>query len=95
MEQVLVSFIQSLVSEYPIAVTIFAVIGVLRAINKPLFALFRAYVKSTASTSDDAFLDKVEASPIVKAIVFFLDWTTSIKIPEKKTEVIILPKGNQ
>lgn len=76
--------IQSLATQYPWLIGIFATIGVLRTINKPLFALLRMYVASTAGEEDDEILNKVEKS---KAYIWFsniLDYVGSIKLPSKK-----------
>lgn len=69
------SFLQS----YPNLSTLLAIIGFLRAINKPLFTLARAYVQSTATLKDDEKLDKIERSPQYKALLFVLDWFASVK----------------
>lgn len=70
--------------KYPIIITIFTVIGVLRVINKPLFAFFHAFVAATPSTKDDEILASVEQSKVYKAICFVLDWTLSIKVGTQK-----------
>lgn len=95
MEDALVAFLTPILSSHPILVSILSVIGILRAINKPLFALLHAYVLSTPTPKDDSILDAVEKSPITKAVLFVLDWTTSIKIPPKAPDVPVLPKGIQ
>lgn len=69
------------------------VIGILRAVNKPFFTLWRSYVQATPTKADDELLDKVERSKITKAILFVLDWTASIKVPDK-VQPVELPKGN-
>jgi len=94
MEELLYNLLAIGVEKYPILTSIFLVIGVLRAINKPLFVFLRAYVLATPSTSDDAILDSVEKSQVYKAISFVLDWTTSIKLPAKQAAAIELPKGS-
>ena len=92
MEALLISLLASAVEQYPVLTSIFIVIGLLRAINKPLFALLRAYAVQTESKADDEFLDQVEASKLYKTISFVLDWTTSIKLPAK--QVPELPRGS-
>lgn len=92
MEEMLMNLLAGLVAKYPVAMTIFVVIGILRSINKPLFVLLHAYVKSTASETDDLLLKKVEESKIMKAIRFVLDWTASVKLPEKKVVELPLEK---
>jgi hypothetical protein len=77
------SLIFALLSDYPNLTTFFAIVGFLRTINKPFFALLRTWVKSTSSTKDDEALDKVEASPQYKTLTFLLDWLASVKLPKK------------
>ena len=84
MEAALIAFLEKAAADYPWVLMTLMVMGLLRLINKPLFAFWRSYVQSTPSTSDDAFLDKVEASPVWKAVLFVIDWTASVKIPPKK-----------
>lgn len=83
MEEILIQFLIQASSKYPIVMTIFMVIGILRAVNKPLFALWRSYVTETETKADDELLDKVESSKITKAILFVLDWTASVKVQPK------------
>lgn len=71
-----------LIAKYPIMAQVFVVIGVMRAINKPLFALVQAYVDSTASKSDNELLAKIMGSSIYKYLCFLLDWSTSVKMPQ-------------
>jgi len=86
MEEILIQFLIQAAQGYPIVMTIFIVLGVLRAVNKPLFTLWRSYVSATPQKSDDELLDTVERSKIVKALLFVLDWTASIKVPPKTEE---------
>lgn len=71
-----------LVVKYPVAMSAFAVIGVLRAIFKPIMTAAHAYVGATDSKSDDEALDKVEKSALYKAFAWFIDYTASIKLPK-------------
>lgn len=73
-----------LIAKYPMLAQIFVVIGVLRAINKPLFALFQAYVDQTASKTDNEILAKIMNSSLYKYFNFVLDWSTSVKLPQGK-----------
>jgi hypothetical protein len=84
MTETIIQMILGFVSKYPIVATILMVMGVLRAVNKPLFALVRAFVASTPSAKDDAILDKVEQSKIKKSIEFALDYLASVKLPGAK-----------
>jgi uncharacterized membrane protein len=72
------------VSKFPIAAGILMVVGVCRAVFKPVFAVARAYVQATPGKSDDETLDKVEQSKVVKGLAFVLDWFTSVKLPAAK-----------
>lgn len=94
MEELLLNLLSIGAEKYPILMTIFLVIGILRAINKPLFAFLGTLVKATPTLKDDEILQSVETSKIYKAIVFFLDWTASVKIPVKKEVVPVLPEGS-
>lgn len=94
MDEALNAFIVQFAQNHPIILTILSVIGVLRAINKPIFALLHAYVLATPSTSDDALLSSVEQNKIVRALLFALDWTASIKLPPPQPPIAVLPKGD-
>lgn len=76
--------ILSLVQKYPLVSSILVVIGVLRAIFKPLTTLLQKYVKATPSESDNKLLQKVLDSKVYDAIQWFLDYTASIKLPKKE-----------
>jgi hypothetical protein len=78
------SLIFTLLSDYPNLTTFFAVVGFLRTINKPFFALLRMWAQSTSSTKDDETLNKIEASPQYKTLTFLLDWLASVKLPKKE-----------
>ena len=77
-------FVIAAIEKYPVLVTIFAVIGVLRVINKPLFSFLRTFVSATQTTADDQLLDTAEKSKVYKAICYLLDLTASIKVPLEK-----------
>jgi len=74
------AFILQFATNHPYILTILMVIGSLRAILKPLFALARAYTQSTETKADDELVDKVEQSKAYKALVFVLDWFASVKL---------------
>ena len=71
-----------LLLKYPVAVTILMVLGICRAVFKPIMSVASAYVQATPSIKDDAALIKVESSKIYKSLVWFLDYTLSIKLPK-------------
>lgn len=89
MEENVANFISQLALQYPLLTTILVFLGTMRVINKPLLSLARAFVKSTATQSDDVMLLYIETSKFYKAVTYFLDWTVSIKLPPK---TIVIPK---
>jgi hypothetical protein len=70
----------ALLAKFPILASVFMIMGALRAVLKPLMALFRAFVAYTPSKADDVLPDQVEASPLYKGVAFVLDYLASIKI---------------
>lgn len=78
--EAILGIIVEFAQKYPFFASFVFVVGILRVINKPLFAAFRAYVSYTPSPKDDVVLDKVEASPIYKGVSFVLDWFASVKV---------------
>ena len=73
-------FITGLASAHPWVVLVFSLMGLLRAILKPAFAWYHSYVESTPDKSDDARLEKIEHSPVLKWVFFGLDYVGSIKL---------------
>lgn len=64
---------------------LFALMGFLRIINKPLFTALRSYVESTETKEDDKQLEKIERSQAYKMFLFVLDWFASVKpLSDKK-----------
>lgn len=80
MEQVLMQLLAGFIAKYPIGASILLIVGVLRAVNKPLFALLHAFVDTTESKKDDELLAKAESSKLYKGVAFVLDWLGSIKL---------------
>ncbi len=66
------------------ATTFFIIVGVLRTGVKPILTLLRWVFTVTKSKSDDEALDKFEAGPIMKWLLYILDWLTSIKVVPTK-----------
>lgn len=62
---------------------ILMVVGALRVIFKPLMSVVIAVIGITPSVSDDSFLAKMLESKIYKAVAYVLDWSASIKLPQK------------
>ena len=54
--------------------------GIARAVFKPIFAVAHAYVEATESKEDDAKLEEIEQSKLVKGLAFVLDYVASVKI---------------
>lgn len=79
-------FLVDLVTNYPVGAAILMVLGVFRAIFKPLMSVWEAYVKSTPSDSDDKILEGFKASKVYKILVWLVDYLLSIKLPSKKAE---------
>jgi hypothetical protein len=60
------------------------IVGSLRILLKPTFALLYAITSLTPNPKDEEIVKKIESHKILKAIVFVLDWFASIKINKKK-----------
>lgn len=76
----LIPLISGLSIKYPIIVSAFAIMGLLRTIFKPLMTFISAYVLATESKKDDAKLEKLVGSKIYKAIVWLVDFFSSYKM---------------
>lgn len=81
MEQAVISFILGLADKYPLAVTIFMVIGILRTVFKPLMGFLHLLADATPSVKDNEFLSKLEQSKIYKGFAWIIDYISSIKLP--------------
>lgn len=77
------SIIIDLALNYPWVTLVLSVVGLLRLINKPLFAALHAYVMTTPSKNDEILLEKVEKSQAYRWLTFALDWVGSVKVPRK------------
>ncbi len=80
MEIMLAGFLQGLIEKYPVAMTIISIMGMARLIIKPTMVYLHEVVLVTETKKDDEMLAKVEGSKVYKAILFVLDWFTSIKV---------------
>lgn len=76
--------IMGMIAQYPKAAAALAVMGLLRAIFKPIMAGVESYIADSVSKKDDARLEKVKAHKAYKAFAFFLDYAASIKLPKEK-----------
>lgn len=78
---------QELILEFIInnqgAASFLVVVGLLRAVFKPIFAVVQAYVDHTPDKEDNEKLEKLKANRYYKMLVFILDYVTSIKLPKK------------
>ena len=84
--ELLKSVIQTYAEQFPMwLISLFAVIGSLRVVFKPLFSFLGAITEFTYWTKkDDELLVKVMESKVYKAIAYALDYIASIKLPKKK-----------
>lgn len=80
----LLAFFVSFAQKYPFFASMIVIMGTFRMFFKPLVSMLRAWASATASPKDDALLDKVESSPIYKAIMFIVDYIASVKLPGAK-----------
>jgi hypothetical protein len=90
LEEVIQNVMVMAAQKYPVVLGLFSVIGLMRAINKPLFAFLRTIAKETVTTKDDTLIDSIEQSKVYKSITFVLDWALSVKLPPPKSEVVLV-----
>ena len=76
------AIILELAQKYPGLLSAFAVMGVLRAIFKPMMVMLEAYASSTESKKDDEWLAKFKAGKFYAGLAFVLDYAASIKLPK-------------
>jgi len=76
----LIEFVVNFIAGYPIFATIVMIVGILRVVNKPLFALLHAVASLTKPEWDNEILNKVESSAAYRYVCYFLDYITSVKI---------------
>jgi len=72
--------ILSLMTSYPGVGTLIFVVGMLRLVMKPVMALIDQVVTATPTPTDNEMWEKIKASSVFKALVFFIDWFGSIKL---------------
>lgn len=73
-----------LAQRFPALLGVFAAIGVLRAVFKPLMAFLRVVADATPTEKDNEVLDGFVQSGLYKGIAFVVDYLTSIKLPGVK-----------
>lgn len=78
----LMALMSGLLVKYPVVVSVLAVVGGLRVVMKPLFALLHAVTDVIPGDKDNQLLGKVEGSKVYAAIAFVLDWAASVKLPK-------------
>lgn len=76
--------IVGLMAANPTFSTFLMIVGLLRTVNKPLFATIQAFVDKTETSVDNEWWKKVQAHPAMKATLWLLDWGASVKIPKGK-----------
>ena len=76
----LLGLLPNLLKDHPSILAALALIGGLRLIFKPVFALAHAVAEAIPGDKDNKFVDSVEQSKAVKAILFVLDWIASVKV---------------
>lgn len=74
----------SLLAANPTFATFITIVGLLRAINKPLFATIQAIVDKTETKMDNQWWERVQAHPAMKSFLWLLDWGASVKLPKGK-----------
>lgn len=77
-------FVIDMLLQSPSLTGALVIMGLLRAVFKPIFSVAEAYVKETKDPSDDAKLAKIMESKPYKIVAWLLDYTASIKVPVKK-----------
>lgn len=82
-------FISGLVLEYPILLSIAAIIGMVRLVVKPLMVILHSLAEATETTRDEEILKKIEENKIYKGFLFVLDYVFSLKL---KKPVILVEK---
>lgn len=72
--------------QYQIIGQVLMVVGALRLLFKPLMSLALAYVQMTPNVEDDSKLAKIMDSQVYKILAYVLDWSASIKLPNKEVK---------
>jgi len=78
----LIQMVLGFVAGYPAFASALVVMGGLRLVFKPVFAILQSVVSYTASQKDDALLAKVVGSQIYSIVSFVLDYAASVKLPQ-------------
>lgn len=78
-----VSILSNFAATHPWLASTFMVVGMCRAIFKPLMAFLHSIADVTPSTKDNELLAKAESSKVYSVLSFALDYVASIKLPPK------------
>lgn len=84
MEQVLIQQLGEFVAQFPFAAAVFLVMGVFRAIFKPVMTVLHKYVEATPNPNDDVVLAKFEGGKLYRALAYVADLLLSVKLPGQK-----------
>lgn len=76
----LLPILMGFITKFPVLAAVIVIMGIMRAIFKPIMAVLHAYTASTANPADDAALEKVEASTAFKIVAWVIDFLGSIKL---------------
>ncbi len=76
--------LEAAAGKYGVIVQVVAVIGAMRVVFKPIMAVVQSIVSVTPSPKDDEFLGKLMNHWSYKLVSFLLDWTASVKLPQKQ-----------
>jgi len=71
-----------------VAATVLMIVGILRLIVKPVITIVEVVVSATPSKSDDEAFAKIQQGPVMKWVLYALDWLASIKAPNTNTNPI-------
>lgn len=78
--EALQQFLQDTALQYPLFVLFALIMTAFRMVFKPAMALAEKYVLATPSKSDDESLDNFKKGKAYAAIIWVVDFLTSIKI---------------
>jgi hypothetical protein len=76
--------IVGLMATNPTFTAFLTIMGLLRAVNKPVFATIQALVDATETKADDKWWAKMQEHKAMRALLWVLDWTASVKVPKGK-----------
>jgi len=68
---------------FPVVTNILVIMGAARAIFKPLCAAINKYVEESESLKDNELWAKIQGHIVFKVISKILDYSLSIKLPQK------------